>query len=1026
MTVQRRMRAAALAALALALAPEAAAMGLGNAAPSVVGISLSPSPVPASSTAAITCAATDDGGVAKLAFTVTGGSLAGGSLSQTVDLQAPQPSATATVAWSTPAPGSYDVTCAATDAGGTFGGVLTSSQKVTVVVEAVAEPPGIDALEADVREVAPGGVVHLSATAHGDGLSFAWSAAGGTLDASGPSATWTAPGQAGEFAIALTVTDASGRSATATLRLSVVWARQGAAFDGATPGAVFLPAGIAVDGAGTSWVANPRRGELVAFSRDGAVLRRVAVGGWPSAVATGPDGSVFVGDLASGGGVRVLSAVGAQVRTLGAGGALPSPTAIAVHPVTGQAFVGDSTLGAVVVFDAAGRAAAAIALGGAAPAGVALDPARGRLYVSDSRSGRVLVFTVLGAPIGAFGSYGAPITRGGGVAVGPDGNVYVVDTYQAHVVVLSPAGAPLAYLGAAVGTPGALDVPLGVAADPRGVVRVTSTQTGTVESYALAGFSAPSCPGDSDCDGMPDAWELAHGLDPFNPLDAGADPDGDGLTNLAEYQHGTDPRAWDTDGDGASDGAEVAAGDDPLDPRDHAPLLLAGAARTSDPGLVRLGATLDARGTCSVAWRQVEGPPVELRGASTLSPSFVARVAASYRLEGVATCSRGTSAPAHLDATVRPVPPRPDAGRTLVAHLGDRVALDGRFSWDANGDALALAWDQTLGPPVSGAVAGATPELHATRRGLLSFQLTATDPVGLASHAEVPVLVVDSGLSPPRAEATSPVVGEVGAEIRLDASASAAERGVDGFAWRQVAGPEVSLQGGGATPRFTPGEPGVYAFEVSALAGGLRSPPSRVEVYVAPAGTALPTAAAVADPATAQVGQPVTLDGSASASAAGPLVHRWRQVSGPAAGLTDADRAVATVVPFAPGVLVFELAVSANGAPGLPARVTLVAGAPGASFPVAVPSSVATARQGDLVPLDGSASLPAGGVSGYRWTQVGGPWVALGDATGATTAFRPPAPGLYVFELEVDDGVSRSPPAAVSILVGAAEPGRAR
>jgi hypothetical protein len=46
---------------------------------------------------------------------------------------------------------------------------------------------------------------------------------------------------------------------------------------------------------------------------------------------------------------------------------------------------------------------------------------------------------------------------------------------------------------------------------------------------------------DDDNDDMPDWWENLHGLDPFDPSDAGDDPDMDGLTNLDEYLAGTDP-----------------------------------------------------------------------------------------------------------------------------------------------------------------------------------------------------------------------------------------------------------------------------------------------------------------------------------------------------------------------------------------------------------------------------------------------------------------------------------------------------
>ena len=65
---------------------------------------------------------------------------------------------------------------------------------------------------------------------------------------------------------------------------------------------------------------------------------------------------------------------------------------------------------------------------------------------------------------------------------------------------------------------------------------------------------------DSDGDGLPDSWEVAHGTDPL-VNDASADPDGDGLTNAQEFTAGTDPQNADTDGDGVPDGIELEYGD---------------------------------------------------------------------------------------------------------------------------------------------------------------------------------------------------------------------------------------------------------------------------------------------------------------------------------------------------------------------------------------------------------------------------------------------------------------------------------
>ena len=66
---------------------------------------------------------------------------------------------------------------------------------------------------------------------------------------------------------------------------------------------------------------------------------------------------------------------------------------------------------------------------------------------------------------------------------------------------------------------------------------------------------------DSDGDELPDGWEVRHGLDPVDRVDAKDDADGDGLWNHTEYRVSSDPRSGDTDSNGRPDALDDTDGD---------------------------------------------------------------------------------------------------------------------------------------------------------------------------------------------------------------------------------------------------------------------------------------------------------------------------------------------------------------------------------------------------------------------------------------------------------------------------------
>jgi hypothetical protein len=186
---------------------------------------------------------------------------------------------------------------------------------------------------------------------------------------------------------------------------------------------------------------------------------------------------------------------------------------------------------------------------------------------------------------------------------------------------------------------------------------------------------------DWDGDGLPDDWEIAHGLNPgFD--DASLDSDGDGLTNLEEYLRGTDPFNPDTDGDGILDGEDRETDSDSQ-----------GGVRTLSPGVYILaadetGTTLELR-TDSFDFTivEAEGQEYERLRIPDYIHGFTPEVGKpELPLKGILVdIPQGNSATLtvlqtedelHTGYQAYPVPENAVDDQAQLAHVGEIFAID--------------------------------------------------------------------------------------------------------------------------------------------------------------------------------------------------------------------------------------------------------------------------------------------------------------------------------------------------------------
>ncbi len=269
------------------------------------------------------------------------------------------------------------------------------------------------------------------------------------------------------------------------------------------------------------------------------------------------------------------------------------------------------------------------------------------------------------------------------------------------------------------------------------------------------------------------------------------------------------------------------------------------------------------------------------------------------------------------------------------------------------------------------------------------------------------------------------------------------------YEWVQLDGPKVELSDPtAAKPYFRTGKPGLYKFQLTVTANGLKSEPFVVEIMIEQDNQ--PPVAVAPREVRGEVDKQISIDARQSYDPEGaPLTYRWRFLSGdPGVPPDILNQPVLSFVPQQDGVYELELVVSDGETASRPfvsslyirprprppvAKARAIAreipsapqpeqamSPPELAKPTAKIEGPAVSKIGEKVMLDARGSNSSrGNKLNYLWRQKSGPFISDFEMVfeGAAERFQPPRAGEYEFELIVSDTYMESEPAFHSLKV---------
>lgn len=265
------------------------------------------------------------------------------------------------------------------------------------------------------------------------------------------------------------------------------------------------PVRLAIDAAGSVFIADPQKGEVLVRAQDGRVLHHRRGLGRPGAVAVDGANNIYLADLDSG----LISVFDSNWQSSHqfAGAEIQQAGDMAIDDSRSRVYISDSEAHLVRVYSIAGQRLFEFGTPGAGdgqfqyPSGVFIDAVNDEVLVSDQFGYRIQVFEPDGAfkyciggssanPGGVF-QRGRLLAAPQGLWADAQGRIYVADSFEGQVKVIDRNGLLLATVGSFGQAGGELRIAADVVLDELGRLFVASANNARVEMFGIDDFADP-------------------------------------------------------------------------------------------------------------------------------------------------------------------------------------------------------------------------------------------------------------------------------------------------------------------------------------------------------------------------------------------------------------------------------------------------------------------------------------------------------------------------------------------------------